>query len=183
VVAGKVVLAGLIQKLGITVEGIGHGADAGMFSVMQDFSPSMQHRVDDMLDRIYQGFKGHVAEGRHLSPDAVEAAAKGRVWTGEEAKAKGLVDAMGGYAAALGLVREAAKLPADAPLKLVVFPRSKAAIADLVDLLSGTGDNLQSGVFGALGDRLAGVVALFERFGLLAPMPGTVRMPPIGDLR
>ena len=46
--------------------------------------------INAFLDAVYHGFKAHVAEGRHLSDAAVEAAAKGRVWTGEEAKQQGL---------------------------------------------------------------------------------------------
>ena len=59
---------------------------------MQDFSPQAQQRLNAFLDETYRGFKEHVAAGRHLSADQVEAVAKGRVWSGEEAKAKGLVD-------------------------------------------------------------------------------------------
>ncbi len=60
-------------------------------------------RLEAFLDATYQGFKDHVASGRHMTPEAVEAVAKGRVWTGEEAKARGLVDALGGFEAALRL--------------------------------------------------------------------------------
>jgi protease-4 len=183
VVAGKLVVAGLLQKLGITVDTDQRGADAGMFSIMQDFTPPMQHRVDDMLDRIYQGFKERVAKGRHLSTDAVEALAKGRVWTGEEAKEKGLVDAIGGYDVALRLLREAAKLPEDAPVKLVVFPHQKGTFGELVDRLTGSGDSASTGIFGGIAQRFGGALALLDQLEAVVPMPGTVRMPPISDLR
>ena len=125
VLAGKIVLGGLFQKLGITTDSAERGANAGMYSAAEDFSPQARQHLAEELDNTYRGFKGHVAAGRHMSADAVEAVAKGRVWTGEDAKANGLVDALGGYDTALRLAREAAKLPADAPLDIVVYPRDR----------------------------------------------------------
>jgi protease-4 len=49
------------------------------------------------MDRIYDGFVGRVAEGRRLSEDRVRQIAKGRVWTGAQAKSLGLVDRLGGF--------------------------------------------------------------------------------------
>src|SRR5437016_1550049 len=125
VVAGKLVIAEFLHKLGVTTDMAERGAHAGMFSAMHDFSPAERERLDAFLDMTYSGFKAHVAAGRHLSEEQVEAVAKGRVWSGEEAQAKGLVDALGGYAIALQLAKEAAKIPPDGPFKLVVFPRTK----------------------------------------------------------
>ncbi|MBV9969231.1 MAG: signal peptide peptidase SppA, partial [Xanthobacteraceae bacterium] len=126
VVAGKIVVAGLLDKLGVTTDSAQRGANAGMFSSTRDFTPEGKGRLDAFLDHTYAGFKAHVAAGRHLSDEAVEAIAKGRVWSGEEAKAKGLVDALGGYPAALALAREAAKIPEGAPYRLVVYPKEKS---------------------------------------------------------
>lgn len=182
VVAGKVVLSGLMQKLGIAVDSVQRGADAGMFSAMQDFSPAMQGRLDDMLDRTYQGFKNHVAAGRHLSPEAVEGIAKGRVWSGAQAKANGLVDALGGYSIALRLAREAAKVPAGAPIRLVVFPRPKGTVAEILARLSGDSTDGR-GVSGTIGARVGAVLALYDRLAALAAAPGSLMMPPIGDVR
>ena len=111
------------------------GANAAMFSVFEDFSPAARERLDTFLDVIYRGFKAHVAAGRHLSEEQVEAAAKGRVWSGEDAKEKGLVDELGGYGVALRLAREAAKIPDDKPFKLVVFPRRKSRLELAYDRL------------------------------------------------
>src|SRR6266851_5053957 len=107
-----------------------------MFSEFEDFSPTGRQRLDAFLDRIYWGFKQHVAAGRHLTAEQVEAAAKGRVWTGEEAKEKGLVDALGGYDVAIRLAKEAAQIPPDKPFHLAVFPREKSTIELVYDRLS-----------------------------------------------
>jgi protease-4 len=171
-----------MQKLGITTDAAERGANAGMFSVTQDFSPQARERLEKMLDATYAGFKNHVAAGRRMSPDAVEAVAKGRVWSGEDAKEKGLVDALGGYETALVLAREAAKLPDDAPVKIVVYPRERGLSATLIRRLTGRGDEnetapgtLQRGL-GALRVLLAVAEAAFDD-------PGVLRMPPVGDIR
>ncbi|HEX5319146.1 MAG TPA: signal peptide peptidase SppA [Stellaceae bacterium] len=180
VVAGKIVLAGLIKKLGVNFEAIERGADAGMFSAMRDFTPAMKQRLAEMLDRTYQGFKNHVGAGRRLEPEAVEQIAKGRVWTGEQAKANGLVDAVGGYEVALGLVREAIKLAPNAPLDLVTFPKRKGPVEEVFDRLTGEDDTTKTGVIGA---RLDGILAWFGRLQALTTAPGTVEMPRIGEVR
>src|SRR5258708_3951179 len=89
VLAGKLVVAHLLNKIGVTTDSAERGANSGMFSTLRDFSPAERQRLDTFLDLTYRGFKEHVAAGRHLSADEVEAVAKGRVWSGEEAKAKG----------------------------------------------------------------------------------------------
>ena len=63
-----------------------------------------------------------------MSRDDVHAVAKGRIWTGEDAKKYGLVDELGGVQTALDLVREALKLEADAPIQLKVFPKEKTLL-------------------------------------------------------
>src|SRR5256885_430917 len=135
VLAGKLVVAHLLNKIGVTTDSAERGANSGMFSTLRDFSPAERQRLDTFLDLTYRGFKEHVAAGRHLSADEVEAVAKGRVWSGEEAKAKGLVDALGGYPVALQLAREAAGLSADAPVKLVLYPREKSTAELIFDRL------------------------------------------------
>jgi protease-4 len=115
-----------------------------------------------------------------MSADAVEAVAKGRVWTGAEAKEKGLVDALGGYDVALRLAKEAAKIPADKPFKLAVFPREKGTIERIFDRLEDRdNDPAPTAVQSMAADAfnvLAGVAAL-------AREPGALQMAPIGEIR
>ncbi len=76
-----------------------------------------------------------------MTADQVEAVSKGRVWSGEEAKANGLVDALGGYDVAFRLAKEAAKIGADEAFELAVFPRGKSTIELLYDRLADSGDD------------------------------------------
>src|SRR5205823_9671517 len=57
VLAGKFVISGLLQKLGVTGDSAQRGANAAMFSQFEDFSPTSRERLDVFLDRIYGGFK------------------------------------------------------------------------------------------------------------------------------
>jgi protease-4 len=196
VLAGKLVIAELLRKLGVTDDSAQTGANAGMFSVFADFSPAGRERLETFLDVIYRGFKERVASGRHLTDEQVEAAAKGRVWSGEDAKGKGLVDELGGYDVALRLAREAAKIPADKKFKLVVFPRKKGplefAYERLFEVERDSDDaSPAQGLLGQglLGQELAaqGVVApiakMLSGIEILIGDPGVLRMPPIGEIR
>jgi protease IV len=182
VLAGKLVFAGLMQKLGVSVDGVAFGANAGMFDATADFSPEAHQRLEQFLDLTYQGFKDHVAQGRHMSQAAVEAVAKGRVWTGEDAKAKGLVDALGGYWTALRLAREAAHLKPDAPVTVTVFPRRQGIVERFVARLSGEEPNQATTGLLGLGPTLAAVRPLLLRLQAALDGPGGLLMP-LGEVR
>ncbi|MEV7009849.1 signal peptide peptidase SppA [Streptosporangium sp. NPDC051022] len=117
VFAGKAVIGGLLDKLGVVSETVGEGANAGMFSSTNAFSEAQWARVNAWLDRVYDDFVSKVAEGRGLPRERAHELAKGRVWTGADAYAGGLVDELGGLEDALALAREKAGLPADAPVR------------------------------------------------------------------
>ena len=85
-----------------------------------------QERFDAGLDRIYEDFTSRVAEGRGLAIEQVLDVARGRIWTGEEAKELGLVDELGGVETALRVLREEIGLEPDAPLRLKHFPRRRS---------------------------------------------------------
>jgi protease-4 len=183
VLAGKLVVSELLHKLGITADSAERGANAAMFSMFEDFSPSGRQRLDAFLDETYRGFKEHVATGRHLTADEVEAAAKGRVWTGEEAKEKGLVDALGGYDVALRLAKEAAKIPADKPFKLAVFPREKGTIEAIYDRLFNAERDSDATSLAADQGTMAGIARLLSGIATLVGDPSALRMPPLGEIR
>jgi protease IV len=117
VVTGKAVINGLLERIGIGMGTVAEGAHARMYSATKDFSESEWERVNTALDRIYADFTGKVAQGRGLSRERVHELARGRVWTGADAKANGLVDELGGLDRALDLARKKAGLPQDAPVR------------------------------------------------------------------
>jgi protease-4 len=107
----------------------------------------MRNRMDD----IYGRFLDHVAAGRKLDRAAVEAVAGGRVWTGNDALAVGLVDELGGLDRAVALAREEAGIPTADKLPLVYLPKAPTLL-DLISRESGSG--LEAGLLGLVSDRL-----------------------------
>jgi protease IV len=184
VVAGKVLVGGLAEKLGVTTDAAQIGKQAGMFSVIDDFSPDEHERFERTLDTIYAGFKQRVADGRKMSADAVEAVAKGRVWTGADAKEHQLVDALGGFETALALAKEAAGIAAESDVTLKPFPPPSNAPAAVIGRLLGRDGG--GGGEGALLPRLAAQDPLLRELRpylrdleqTLAP-PGALTMPPV----
>ena len=119
VFAGKAVTARLLDRLGVAVEGVAEGAQARMFAPSQPFTASERARLEGWLDRVYADFVDRVAQGRRLSHDEVHEVARGRVWTGADARERGLVDELGGLGAALALARRRAGLPDDAGVRVL----------------------------------------------------------------
>ncbi|WP_426756086.1 signal peptide peptidase SppA [Myxococcus sp. Y35] len=185
VYAGKFVTADFWEKLGVNFDTVTAGKNAAMFGSDADFTPEQQARLDAVLDRIYQDFTTRAAAGRKLPLEKLEPLARGRVWTGEDALAHGLVDALGGYAKALELAKETAKLPADARVNVVVYPRKKPAAEVLSELLGQTGDNSEDDAVGvsvlspwnALAAGTRQVFALGAKLGLLESQQGELYAP------
>ena len=123
VIGGKAVTAGLRDKVGLSTDEVHTSSHATMWTDTLDYSPGEWDRLQAFLDRAYEDFTTKVATGRRLTPDAVQEAAKGRIWTGEDAKRLGLVDELGGYTAALGFVRQAIDRPPQAPIRIKPFPQ------------------------------------------------------------
>ncbi len=132
VFAGKMLSAGLWDKLGVTFDDVQVGRNATMWSGLHDYTAAERLRFDAALNRIYDDFTGKVAAGRRMPIEEVRKIAKGRVWTGEDAFARGLVDALGGYPEALRQVRTVLGVASDAPLDLEVFPAPRGLLANVV---------------------------------------------------
>ncbi|SDL49399.1 signal peptide peptidase SppA [Nonomuraea jiangxiensis] len=121
VYGGKPVISEMLQKIGINSEMVAEGANAGMFSTSRGFSPEQWERVNAWLDRIYDDFVSKVAKSRDLTRERAHELARGRVWTGADAQAGGLVDELGGLEDALALARKRTGLAEDAPVR--TYPR------------------------------------------------------------
>ena len=185
VLAGKLVVSDLFQKLGLSTDSAQISANAAMYSSTSDFSARAHSRLEAFLDETYKGFKDHVAAGRQMTQEAVEAVAKGRVWTGEDAKARGLIDELGGTDTAVRLAREEAKLAPDAAVKLTVFPREKELLETIFDRLLGKGrDNEDSAAAsGSIERSLKAVQPLLQRVQILLDNSAVLTMPAIGPVR
>ncbi len=184
VVAGKMIVGGLWDKIGVTWGTVEQGKNAGMFSTLEDYTPDGARHFQSFLDAVYAGFKDRVAAGRRLDGNSVEAIARGRVWTGEDAKTRGLVDALGGYDTALRLARIAAHLDAEAPITLQTYPPERDPREQLLaHLLGRDGDEdgratmrLSGGVLGELTRIAALLRPLLQQLEALAAPPGSLTM-------
>ena len=184
VLAGKLVVSNLLQKLGLSTDSAQIGANAAMYSSTSDFSARAHSRLEAFLDETYRGFKDHVASGRQMTREDVEKVAKGRVWTGEDAKAHGLVDELGGSAVALRLAKEAANLAPDAAVKITVFPREKETIEVIFDRLLGKErDDGSSASSSSIERSLKTAQPLIQRLQMLLDNSGVLTMPALGPVR
>jgi len=134
------VLAGLFEKLGIGVAALTRGAHADLYLSSRTLSPESRERLRADVEGVYQLFVSRVAEGRTLEPEAVDAVGRGRVWTGEQALERGLVDTLGGLRVAALEARKKLGLEPEADVALVPYPPPKPLALQIQEALRGTLD-------------------------------------------
>ena len=110
VVAGKQVIRDALARVGVKVESESVGAYAEMFSTQRPFTDDEWQRLEAWLDRVYEDFTEKAATDRGMTVERLQEVARGRVWTGADAVAHGLVDRLGGLEDAIGLACERAGL-------------------------------------------------------------------------
>ncbi|PWB73307.1 MAG: signal peptide peptidase SppA [Holophagae bacterium] len=111
------------DKLGITFGRLDAGRNANLYGSLENWTDEQRAIVDRMLDRIYNDFLDRASAARGMSREAVDAIARGRVWTGAQALDNGLVDELGGFDRAVVAARELAGIGADERVELVDFPK------------------------------------------------------------
>ncbi|ACG72431.1 signal peptide peptidase SppA, 36K type [Anaeromyxobacter sp. K] len=113
VFAAKPDLSGLLAKLSIHPEAYQRGENARLVSVLKPWTPAERAVLEKQIGAFYRQFVARVAEGRRLTTAEVEAVAGGRVWTGQQALERKLVDRIGTLADAIRLARERIGLAPD----------------------------------------------------------------------
>ncbi len=106
--AGKIVTSGAFGKAGVSRELVEAGEHASMWSTTRPFTDDELVRLDRWLDDVYADFTGKAAAGRDRPLEELEPLARGRVWTGADAKERGLVDQLGGLEQAVEVAAELA---------------------------------------------------------------------------
>ena len=135
---GKFLTSGLWNKIGLSWDQVHEGANATIWTSTMDYSPQEWARFEAWLDRVYGDFTTKAADGRHLPKDKLLQLAKGRIWSGSDAKNLGLVDDLGGFDEALALVKKAIGVAPSEDVKIEVFPRKKGLLQTLI---AGSPDN------------------------------------------
>ncbi len=173
------VAADLLATLGVKVEQIGTGTNAGLYSFFRPPSAAQRAANDRQLDGIYADFTKQVGEYRNLDPARLDAAARGRVFTGVEAQKSGLVDELGGLALAISIAKAKAGLDEGRAVELRRFPADSDRFQRVIErLLQMAGiDQVRAPAVRAPRE----VRETLARFGIVA-RPGTVRLPPMPPL-
>lgn len=116
VLGGKQVVGRLLDRVGIGHDAVSEGARARMHSSARAYDEDEWAVLDDELDRIYDDFTAKVAAGRGMTREQVHEVARGRVWTGADARERGLVDELGGLQRAVELCWERIGRPGAEPV-------------------------------------------------------------------
>ena len=174
VFGGKIAIGGALNKVGVNYDSVVSGQNASIDSPFTPFTPSQRVKVQDMMQSIYDDFVEKAAESRNTTPEKVHAVAQGRVWTGQQARERGLVDALGGLDTAVAIAKEQAKIPKDEDVELVVFTGRRTLYEALSEQFGGGASLLAA--FGNRSDaRAIGAVTaparLFRRGEPLTLLP------------
>ena len=120
---GKPVLKGFYDWLGVSNEYVMRGKNAGIFRETEKFTDTERAKMTEQANGVYyDNFVPKVAAGRKKTNEEVNTLGQGRVWTGTQAKANGLIDEFGGLEKAISVAKDLATLPADKDVKRIVFP-------------------------------------------------------------
>ena len=137
VLSGKVIAAGLMDKLLFHRESISRGRHADFYDAERPFNDEERDTVGEHIERVYDVFLDRVMAARSMTRQAADNICGGRVWTGRQALEHGLVDELGGLEAAAAKARQLAGLPALAPIRELPEPKIQAPppLADPVSII------------------------------------------------
>jgi protease IV len=111
-----------LSKIGISSDGVGTGPLAGAFDISRPLDPKVGTVIQSIINKGYHDFVGGVAQARGKDYAAIDAIAQGRVWTGDQALQRGLVDQLGGLDAAVAEAADLAKLDKNYPVRYQEAP-------------------------------------------------------------
>jgi len=122
VVYAKINLGGLLENVGVKLEYAKTADAADAMSIARAMTAAEFQQVNEVMGEVYATFTSKVASGRNLDAGRAEAVAKGRVWSGVSAKARGLVDELGGLNKAVEIARERAGIDPGERHELYLYP-------------------------------------------------------------
>jgi len=173
VVTGKLVARELKDRLGVGSDSVRTNENADAWSINKPFTDEQHAHVEAEADLFYTDFIERVAQGRKLSVEAVDAVARGRVWTGADALEKGLVDELGGLRTAINRAKVLAGHDEDDDVRIVSYPgssfldflrpkpSSQPAAASLPEAVAGLLGRSVAEMFGRAEGSLTGASALW----------------------
>jgi protease-4 len=147
VLTGKVSFGKSLGLVGAHAEDVSVGKNTLMDSGIEPFTDAQWANLNHQADVIYDDFTSKVASGRNLPLDKVRDVARGRVWSGTDAKTRGLVDALGGFWTAASQVSTLSGVPAR-DMIFRVYPRPTGLLGRLEEMSGGLDASL--GVLGQI---------------------------------
>jgi len=140
VLTGKVAIGKSLGLLGIGAEEVHVGKNSAMDSAITPYTPEQWAAINRQADVIYDDFTRKVASGSKMPLAKVHEVAKGRIWTGSDAKEKGLVDTLGGFWAAAAILRPMAGLSPTETIVFKTFPRKKGFFEFFDEAMGGSSE-------------------------------------------
>ncbi|HSC19665.1 MAG TPA: signal peptide peptidase SppA [Rhizomicrobium sp.] len=144
VLTGKVSFGKSAGLLGVGVDQIGVGKNALMDSAISPYTPEQLANLNHQADVIYADFLQKVAAGRKLPMTQVQAIAKGRVWTGADAKKRGLVDELGGFWTAVAAAKKLAGIGTQERVAFRIYPKQAGFFSTLASAFSSTAAGIRT---------------------------------------
>lgn len=135
VIMGKFEISGLWDKIGVKWDSVSWGDNARMWSVNKPISESEKASLDVAIDDTYQSFIERVAWGRKMDVRDVRKVAKGRAWTGLQAKEIGLVDEIGGLDAAMDYAAILVGVKNRKNLNVIELPKPLTPLQQLMHMM------------------------------------------------
>lgn len=123
---GKMNVAGVYNKVGITFDRVSKGPNAFLWSEFSDFTPEQRKLVESNHWNGFNLWLEDVSEKRGIELPKLKKLAMGRVWTGRQAVDNGLIDSAGGLEDAITAAKELAGIPADEEVTIVNYPRKRS---------------------------------------------------------
>ena len=160
----------LNEHLGITVDVVKTGELSDFMNPTRPLTEVERNIIQSTVEDGYETFVTRVSEGRGMSPEAVKEVASGRVWTGNQAKERGLVDVLGGLNTTIEIA--ANRIGAGDDYRVVYYPTKKPWFETIMEDL---GENVQLKI---LQSKLGSNYKLFQQIEKLKSYEGIqVRMP------
>jgi len=131
-ISGKFNMSGMYEKLGVTFDSVTIGPNALFNSDLQDYTPEQRARFEEDHWRGFTHWLHDVAEHRGMPFEEAEKLAHGRVWTGTQAVANGLIDEVGDLNRAVEIAKELAEIPADEQVTLAHYPEKKGLLESVL---------------------------------------------------
>jgi protease-4 len=123
---------GLYDKLGISRDVLTRGRNADAASLYGPPTPEVRAKIQEGLEEFYRDFVGKVAASRKRPYQEVAPLAEGRVWLGQHARERGLIDDLGGIDKAMEALRRKAGFKPDEKLRVVAYPPKRTLLEQLM---------------------------------------------------